>query len=92
MKVTWGRRALLQLRDAYAYIAQDDKQAARKFLVTIENLCRLLSIFPKMGVETDELGVVVFPLVRYHHLIFYTILDDEIRIIRIRHASQNNSD
>jgi plasmid stabilization system protein ParE len=42
-----------------------------------------------MGVRTDEPGVIMFPLVRYRYLIFYKIVDgEEIRIIRVRHASR----
>lgn len=88
MKVIWGRRALSQLRDAHAFIAQDDPKAAQKFLTTMENLCQLLIVFPRMGVETDESGIMMLSLARYHHLIFYTLLPDTIHIIRIRHASR----
>ena len=88
MKITWSLRALAQLKEAHTYIAKENSTSAREFLDTTENVCRLLSIFPYMGIETDEQGVIVFPLVRYRYLIFYMVLPEEIRIIRIRHASQ----
>jgi plasmid stabilization system protein ParE len=44
--------------------------------------------YPGMGAVTDEPGVIMFPLVRYRYLIFYKVLSDEVRIIRVRHASR----
>jgi plasmid stabilization system protein ParE len=90
MKVTWSVRALTQLGEAHAYIAKDDASTAGRFVGTIKHICTLLSTFPAMGVETDEPQVMVFPLVRYRHLILYTILENEIRILRIRHTSRNH--
>ena len=91
MNVTWSPRALAQLRDSHAYIRNDNLPAARAFLEAVVSLVQRLAEYPGMGLATDEKGIIVFPLVRYRYLVFYTILSaDEIRIVRIRHMSRKN--
>ena len=89
MRARWSPRALTQLREAREYIAKEDKRAARMFVESIILLAQRLAEYPGMGLPTDEEDVIVFPLVRYRYLVFYRILSDaEIRIVRIRHTSQ----
>ncbi len=74
---------------AHKYIERENPQAANEFVDAARSLVDLLGEYPGMGVRTDERGVVMFPLVRYRYLIFYKILNgEEIRIIRVRHASR----
>ncbi len=88
MKVTWSRRALRQLRDAHAYIAKDNPKAAHEFLEAVESLTAKLGEFPGMGIETDEPGVILFPLVRYRYLLFYEVRGEEVHVMRLWHASR----
>ena len=63
--------------------------AAKEILEAVAGLVDLLGEYPAMGVRTDEPKVFMFPLVRYRYLIYYKILrGEELRIIRIRHASR----
>jgi len=89
MNVRWNKRALTQLRAAHEWIEKDNPVAAQEFVDSVKGLIGLLGEHPGMGVRTDEQGVFMFPLVRYRYLIFYRLLrDEEVRIIRIRHASR----
>ena len=89
MKARWSVRALAQLQEAHNYIAHDNVTAAREFVASAIALAELLGAHPGIGIETDEPGVIIFPLVRYRYLIFYKILrKKEVRIIRLRHASR----
>jgi plasmid stabilization system protein ParE len=89
VRVRWSRRALAQLRKAHDYIKGENPQAASEFIDAANSLAGLLGEYPGMGVRTDEPGVIMFPLVRYRYLIFYKMLNgEEIRIIRVRHASR----
>jgi plasmid stabilization system protein ParE len=89
MKVRWSKRALAQLRAAHDHIRNDNPSAASEFVEATNSLADLLGQYPGMGVRTSKPGVVMFPLVRYRYLVFYKILNsNEIRIIRVRHASR----
>jgi toxin ParE1/3/4 len=82
-------RALAQVRAAHAYIARDSPGAALAFLDALKALEANLAAFPRIGSETDRPGVMVFPLVRYRYLVFYEIAGNEVRIVRVRHASRS---
>lgn len=89
MRVRWSARALVQLRKAHEYIAEDNASAARGFVDAATALVELLGENPGMGIQTDEPSIIMFPLIRYRYLVFYKILrGEEIRIVRIRHASR----
>jgi toxin ParE1/3/4 len=89
MKVRWSKRALAQLRAAHDHIKGDNPVAAREFVEATNSLADLLGDYPGMGVRTNKPSVIMFPLVRYRYLIFYKILNgEEIRVIRVRHASR----
>jgi plasmid stabilization system protein ParE len=89
MRVRWNKRALLQLRAAHDYIKGENPHAASEFVGAANSLADLFGEYPGMGVRTDEPSVIMFPLVRYRYLIFYKIVNgEEIRIIRLRHASR----
>jgi plasmid stabilization system protein ParE len=89
MRVIWSKRAVSQLRAAHEYIKGENPQVASEFVDAVNSLVDLLGEYPGMGVRTDERGVIMFPLVRYRYLIFYEIVGgEEIRVIRVRHASR----
>ncbi len=90
MKVFWRPRALRQLREIYAYIARDNPRAAQAVVAAVEALAQTLGAYPGMGVETDEPGVMMFPLPRYRsYLLYYTVVrGEEVHILRVRHAKR----
>ncbi len=75
--------AEVDLEDIWWFIAQDNPDAADRFLDKVEEHCRTLAQFPKMGVSRDELMPLLrsFPVGNY--LIFYLPMDDGIDIIRV---------
>jgi plasmid stabilization system protein ParE len=84
-----SKRALAQLRAAHDHIKADNPLAATEFVEAAHSLADLLGDYPGMGVQTTKPEVIMFPLVRYRYLMFYKILNgQEIRIIRVRHASR----
>ena len=71
---------------AHGWIKKDNPIAAEE---AVSALVDLLGEFPGVGVRTDEPGVAMFSLVRYRYLIYYKVLDsEEVRIIRVHHASR----
>jgi plasmid stabilization system protein ParE len=68
---------------------KENPAAADEFIEAAAALVDLFGAYPGMGVRTDQPGVSMFPLVRYRYLIYYKILrGEEVRIIRVRHASR----
>lgn len=92
MKVRWSARALAQLAAAHDYLLKENPPAARTFLESVEKVVGIMRDFPGIGVETDEPGIRMFPLVRFRYLIFYQVRQgEELRILRIRHASRKRA-
>jgi toxin ParE1/3/4 len=62
---------------------------AVKYVSEFEVVFRQLIGNPEMGVRRDEVktGLRSFP--KSHHIIFYRILTDHIRIVRVLHGSRD---
>ena len=75
--------AEVDLDDIWWYIAQDNPDAADRFLAKIGEQCQTLAQFPKMGISRDELTPALrsFPVGNY--LIFYLPIDDGIEVVRV---------
>ena len=93
MKVSYSPRAIVQITQAFDYIAQDNPVAANAFLLRVESIASLLSSRPGIGRVTRKPGVQVVSLQPYRYFLFYKALEDrdEIRIIRIRHMSRKDA-
>jgi toxin ParE1/3/4 len=64
-------------------LAEVDLDDADRFLAKIDEQCRTLAQFPKMGINRDELMPALrsFPVGNY--LIFYLPSDDGIEVVRV---------
>ena len=71
------------LDDIWLYIAQDNPDAADRLLDRIDEQCRTLAQFPKMGKSRDELtpDLRSFPVGKY--LVFYLAIDEGIEVVRV---------
>ena len=81
-----SRRDLLQILD---YIAQDNPQAATRFVDQIEQKCHSLAESPDMGFPRNELlpQLRVWPVGNY--LVFYRPADDGIEVVRVVHGARD---
>jgi toxin ParE1/3/4 len=77
------------LDDIWWYIAQDNPDAADRFLDKIEERCQALAQFPNMGLSRDDLlpSLRSLPIGRY--LIFYMPIDDGIQVVRVLPAMRD---
>jgi len=73
MKVTFGRRAVTQINEAFDYIAEDNPAAARDFMSRIESLAALLATRPGIGRATSKRGIYVIGTLPYRYLMFYRL-------------------
>jgi toxin ParE1/3/4 len=94
-RISTRPRADEDLIRAYATIADDDLEAADRFLDAVRASFERLAALPRMGsprrVRSPELAglrmgrVAGFP----RFLIFYFALDDGIDVVRVLHSSQD---
>ena len=90
MKVRYTPRAIADIEDIHAYIADRNPQASVAVVARIKQAIEGLGDFPGMGRMTERGNVRVLPVGRYPYLIFYRIgvAVDEIVIIHVRHGAR----
>lgn len=62
---------------------------AEKYLLEIENIFQNLVLNPYSGKKRDEIKQGLYSFPKDNHVIFYRILDKQIRIVRILHGSKD---
>jgi len=77
------------LDEIWLYIAQDDPNAADRFMDRIEERCHLLAENPRIGRSRPGLasGLRSFPVGNY--LIFYVPIENGIEIVRVVSGSRD---
>ncbi len=89
-KAVYAPAANDDLCDIVSFIAQDNPNAARRWLQNIRQTSNLLAMSPMMGEERRDFGVPgcrSFTVGRY--VIFFRSRDDGIEIARIIHGSRD---
>jgi addiction module RelE/StbE family toxin len=85
MKLRYERGALADLTEIFAYIAEDNRAAAR-LVSRIENVAQRIAANPMMGDATRKPSFRRFPVRRY--LIVYEIAKEEMIIQYVRHGAR----
>ncbi len=62
---------------------------AEKYLLEIEEVFQNLIINPQIGKKRDEIKQGLYSFPKDNHIIFYRILDNHIRIVRVLHGSRD---
>ena len=86
MTVRYARRARADIEAIFDYIDRHNKAGARNVVAAIKKTADLLGAYPGAGRATDIANVRVIPLVTYPYLLYYTIKDDTVVIIHVRHG------
>lgn len=78
------------LTEAYAYLAARTPRAADRFLDEVENLARLLVMFPKGGRFRPQLGLNIrsFPIRRFQYVAYYKVDGDCVFLLRLLHGAR----
>lgn len=73
------------------YIAGENPDAAERVLDAVENKCNQLLENPRMGAECNDLadGLRQFWVSPYPYVLFYRIIDEGIRLIRVLHGHRD---
>jgi toxin ParE1/3/4 len=82
-------RALIDLAEIWAYVANDSAVAADVFAARIDDVLRTLARQPRMGRIRPELGKDFRSFVVARYVIFYLPRANGIEIVRVLHGSRD---
>jgi toxin ParE1/3/4 len=88
-RIRLSQQAEQDLEDIWVYLARQNELIADKQIAQILNRFPMLSQFPDMGKQRNNLlpGLRSFPVQPY--IVFYTKIADGIEIIRVLHQSRD---
>jgi len=86
MKLRFGRGALADLDEIFAYIAHDNPSAAARLVARIENAAKRIAQSPYIGEATSRARFRRWPVGNY--LIVYEVTRDEAIIHYVRHGAR----
>jgi toxin ParE1/3/4 len=86
MKLRYGRGALADLDEIFAYVAADNREAAARLVARIEDVAKRIADSPYIGEATRKSEFRRFPVGNY--LIVYEVGKDEVVILYVRHGAR----
>lgn len=93
-QVNWSTVALADLNQNYQFLKEKNLDAANRALQTIVQAAKSLGQFPQKGMVIEsQSGLRKLPVQfgKYGFVIYYTILDDEVLILKLYHGRQERS-
>jgi len=88
MRVRYTVPAQADLDKIYTYISGNNPFAAERIKRQIRVDAELLGELPFIARETDVPGIRVRKVRRYPYLIFYAVVENEGRILHVRHGAR----
>lgn len=88
MQVKWLRRALQNLDDEAAYIAQENPQAANTLVSQVIKSVNQLSSFPNLGRAGRVFGTRELVITDFPYIVPYRVKADTVEILRVFHTSR----
>ena len=88
-QVSRMRNAEADLLEIWAYLAEDNIDAADKVILKINAKCQTLAATPSMGSQRDDLSPGIRSLAVGNYVIFYRPLEDGVRIMRVLHGARD---
>ena len=89
MIIVWSPQAVADLAALRAFIAEDDKAAARRIaLHIIHNVEELLSRQPSMGRAGRVPGTRELVIPRTPYIVPYRVRDNRIQVLRVYHGAR----
>jgi toxin ParE1/3/4 len=85
MKLRYERGALADLEEIFSYIARDNREAASRLVMRIEQAAALIAERPYIGEATRKSRFRRFPVGNY--LLVYEVGQDEVVIHYVRHGA-----
>ena len=90
MIIVWAPRALLDLDETLAYLAERSVQGASNVSIAIERSIDICARYPHLGIPTDEPLIYRWPVGPYRYTFFLRILLENkgIEVVRLRRAAR----
>ena len=88
MNIRWTRPAQQDIATIVRYIQQDKPDAAARVKAKIIETIERLPVFPEQGRKGIVEGTREIIFHPWPYIAVYVIVDDEVRILRIRHGAQ----
>lgn len=85
-------RALLDLAEIWAFIAEDSEAQADRFLDKLEDSLKLWATQPLMGRARDDLAPGLRSMSHGRYVVFAQPLPDGIEIVRVLHSARDLGD
>jgi plasmid stabilization system protein ParE len=89
MRARYTRTALVEIDQAVSYLLEHHPPGAATFADLIDDTVARLLDHPYSAEETEMRGVRRVYIRRFRYSIFYTMAEDEIIILHVRHASRH---
>lgn len=88
MQVRWLRRALENLDEEAAFIAQDSPRTAAEFVLHMRNSIATLADHPYMGRPGRIAGTRELVVTRFSYILPYRVRGDVLEILRVFHTAR----
>jgi toxin ParE1/3/4 len=88
MKIRYTETALIEIDEIFSFIAKDNVNAAAAVVDHAWATIDRLGHFPRLGQVATESGVRIMQIGRFPFLVFYTIEQDEVVILHVRHTAR----
>lgn len=88
MRVKWLRKALANLEDEAAYIAQDNPAAAARFIETVFTAVAQLTDYPALGRQGRVTGTRELVISDFPYVVPYRVRGQNVEILRIFHTAR----
>lgn len=88
MRLEWLRTALTNLSDEADYIAQENPQAAQKFVSEVMASVRNLTQYPHLGRAGRVFGTRELVVSGYPYIIPYRVMNETVEILRVFHTAR----
>jgi toxin ParE1/3/4 len=88
VQVVWLNKALRNLDEIAAYIAQDNPQAAEKVVDLVIAQVNQLALQPALGRPGRVVGTRELVVSNGHYLVPYRIKNNRVEVLRVFHTSQ----
>ena len=88
MKVRYTASAEADLELILTYLIERNPRAATSVGAAVEKTVARIASFPESAQVTDEPAIRIAPAGRFPYLIFYTVVADEVQIVRVLHGAR----